>query len=301
MIKHLYVRGNYREDLLFDQIDMINAWNRIWLSALATDTKIMAVEILSNHFHICAYFDDNDEGSNPSSFMHYLRMSLSQYFNHRHKVQGSFGSRRYGIGHVSDPIDDHGEDLRDLICYIHRNVRHHNVFHDYANWQFSTFSCFFGNFENPQNCFTNSNLPKSLLWAYFPKMRKIPDGVSITPKGMIVPPEKVLMRQYVQDLFGTKEKYFMVSETTTMRESGGERHENHLTSTKNKECNVTDNMISDFIKNNMNILPVEMSREVRYKAILLAKNSFPKVSSTQLSRVFGIPYGTIKRLLRKAK
>lgn len=299
MIKHIFVRGNYRDDLFFDQIDLVNAWNRVWLSAESTGTKILAVEILSNHFHICAKFDGSSEKANVTCFMRHLRMSLSSYFNRRHRVKGSFGNRLYGIGHVLDPCIDGGSDLRDLICYIHRNVVHHKLLSEYRDWKYSTFCHLYGMFSDLKSCYSSANLPKSMFRKFFPTWRDLPAGWAITRDGLVVPPEGIFLRAEVESLFGNILNFYRESDNRTRRERMGEANERKLESKRLRIAMMTDEQISEFILEETTLLPVEMDRKQRHNAVLRIKDKLQWVSAMQLSRVFGVPYGTIRRWLEK--
>lgn len=295
-VRHIYVRGNYREDIFFDKIDLTNAWNRIWLTAEATGTQILALELLSNHFHICVRFPKCKEESDEScvtDFIHYLRMSISQYFNRRHRVHGSLGSRRYGKGKVYKSRYDGGTDLRDLICYIHRNVTHHQIASDYQNYRYSTYKCIFGEFEDPQKCFTVANLPVNKARTYLPLRKTLPAGWSMTFDGLIVPPAHLFPREELEKLFYNKEFYEDVSDTVTRREKEGEKNERLLGVVRCKDGRVTDEEVTLFVSENCQVPLLQMDRKERIEAIQFTKESMPGVKVSQLSRVFAVPATTI--------
>ena len=74
---HLYLRGNFQQEMFFDKVDMINVWNRLWLSAEATGTQILSAEILNNHFHLNGIFRDEDQRT--CFKRHFLRIAPKGY------------------------------------------------------------------------------------------------------------------------------------------------------------------------------------------------------------------------------
>lgn len=317
-IKHLFIRGNYREDIFFDKVDLINAWNRIWLSANATGVVILAVQILTNHLHICAESCTNVGGprlcnvnfGNPqlltndagdpwtSNFMHYLRMSLSEYFNLRYKVHGSLGGRRYGKADVIDPQDDGGDDLKDLIRYILRNVTHHGVTDQYQDWQFSTFKYTF-DLMDKEDIKTGKYIPEELKKAYLPASCELRKEWSMTKEGLIVPPQSLFPRKEIETLFNNKSYYLKSCGMPTRREGEGETNERLLCTPKRQCKRVTDQEIIDIINAKSLIPVVAMSLEQRYTAIRAVHVECPAASLRQLERIFSIPFRTISYILKK--
>lgn len=301
-IVHLYIRGNYRQDIFFDLVDFVNAWNRIWLSAEAAFVEILAVQILSNHLHICLRFRPPKGHPNPkvledqwlSNFVHHLRMSLSYYFNRRYDVHGSLGSRRYGSALVIDIEEDGGEDLRDLIRYILRNVTHHKITEDYRNWRYSTFKNIFG-LADETSYLRGAEIPENLLKAYIPHSRNVPRDWAMTPEGLIIPPEELFPRAELERLFGSREAYLEACDTPTRREfeRDAERHERRLNSAERNDGAVKDQTIIDYITDKSLVPIVSMTREQRAFAVKTIKKAFPAASIRQLSRIFHTPSSTI--------
>lgn len=300
-IIHIFIRGNYRQDIFFDEVDRINAWNRLWLSAKATKTEIIAAQLLSNHFHLCIRVrgSKNDEshctkpgGPAVSNFIHFLRMSLSLYFNRRHNVHGSLGSRRYGSAAVRTIDEDGGEDLRDLIRYIIRNVTHHKVTQNYKKWRYSTFGYVF-DITDTNKTFTGSNIPDNLRKAYFPATCTIPEDWSILPNGMIIPPQSVFPRDYIEKIFFSKTFYLKACDTPTRRESAMEGEKNERLLEYRQAYKTSDQQIIDFIGSHSLIPIVSMNSDQIKEAVKTIKKELPKVHLRQLSRIFHIPVSTI--------
>jgi len=292
-IKHIYIRGNYRQDLFYDKVDNINAWNRIWLSAKVAGVEILAVEILSNHIHICIRIRTAVGHLWVSEFIHHLRMSLSWYFNHRYDVHGSFGSRKYGCGKVEEITVDNGEDLKDLIRYIIRNVKHHGVTEEYQKWPFSTFRHVFGLFDE-SDIYQRDCIPNNLLKAYLPASCKLPKNWTMTKEGMIVPPPDVFPRKDIETLFRDVRTYLKECNTATSREKEceGEEQERRL-GCGTSSSRITDQEIIDFIGLRTSTPIVSMDRQQLVNQIHATHKAFPQVSLRQLSRIFQVPAGTI--------
>jgi len=298
--KHIFIRGNYRQDIFFDTIDFICAWNRIIISAFAVGVEILAIEILANHLHICIRYESDEVRSGTggpclSKFMHYLRMSLSLYFNYRYKVHGSLGSRRYGSANVVDIDDDGGEDLRDLIRYIVRNVTHHGISANYREWKFGTFQFVFGIFDG-SDCYVGSDIPDNLRKAYLPMKFIIPKNWAMTKSGMIVPPADVFPREDIEKLFISKSYYLKACDTPTVREreDQGEMHERKLGYVSSAAAKPTDQQLMDYIAERSLIPIVSMNRDQCITAIKTILRAYPKTTLAQLSRIFHTPKTTIQ-------
>lgn len=295
MITHLYLRGNFREEIFFDRVDFINAWNRLWISAFGTGVMVLSVELLSNHLHI-VLLTEGDDMKRVSEFIHYFRMSLSQYFNRRHMVSGSLGSRRFGRGHVCDPEIDGGEDLRDVIAYNLRNVTHHGVTKDYAGWDFSTYGHVFG-ISRESACYTMATIPSNLRRAYFPLNRQPPESWGVTKDGRIIPPDSVFPRTYIESLFGSREAYEKFCAQPTRREAEGDLHEHRL-SLEPPVRSVTDQEVLVFVSQICHIPIPQMCREQKIAVIKAVSEALHGTYVRQLSRIFGVPVSTVSYWLK---
>lgn len=287
---HLYLRGNYRDDIFFDKVDFMNAWNRIWIAAFETGVKIMSVELLSNHFHVVIQIVDDKQ---VSEFVHYYRMSLSAYFNRRYDVSGSLGSRRYGKGNICDPMDDAGEDLRDAICYTLRNVAHHGITRNYRDWEFSTYK-FVYDLADDMEIATLRSLPPNILRAYYPGKYEQHLNWLSTLTGMLIPPPSVFLRQEVEKLFADKAAYESKVAEVTRRESKPDASESKLGhETLPSEKSVSDQDIMDYIIANSRVSIVQMNRTQKQAASIACMEEFPNLSLRQLSRILRVPVSTI--------
>jgi len=285
--QHLYLRGNFQQEMFFDKVDMINVWNRIWLSAEATEVQILSVEILDNHFHITAIFRDDDQRT---SFKRHLRLSITQYHNRRYKVQGTLGTRIFQHA-VLRGLDD----IRDCICYHIRNVLHHGAQVDYLNYPYSTGRYVFGLAGDKQKgIFTRHTMPQK-LGTYIPARKELPLGWLMTVEGLIIPPETVFRADLIEAMFGSREEYLERLFHPTEREKmGREEPEPKVRNHANQSRKIRDEQVVEFVIEHFQISILAMNQAQKMAAIRKVLEVFPTVYLKQLSRIFGIPYTTLK-------
>jgi len=290
---HVYLRGNRKEDLFYDQTDFRCVWNRMWLAAYYTDTQILAAELLTNHFHIIIKVEakiDCEPGE--SKFMHYFRMSMTHYINKRYDVSGSLGARNFGRSIIGDIKDDNGNDLRDAICYTLRNVKHHNIQEDFLNWKWSTARSSFG-IETNDDIYVAPSIPKDRLKHILPSGIEIPNGWKVTTDNIILPPANTFDSQFVEELFDNKDKYLQTLDQVTLRE---QRNENESDSFKKKSNKKTlDLDIIGYIHTVFQTNIPNMNTKQKLNAAKEICKVLPEISSMQLSRILGIPYTTLTR------
>jgi len=285
--EHLYLRGNFQTDMFFDKVDMINVWNRIWLSARATGVQILSVAILNNHFHITVIIASDEQRTR---FVRHLRLSITQYHNRRYKVHGTLGTRTLKHAQLKD-LDD----IKDCICYHIRNVLHHGISKDFLNYPFSTCKFVFNLSESKQKgIYTRETLPHNLE-AYLPAREKLPEGWYTTIEGIIMPPPEIFRADMIEVLFESREDYLKQLTYTTKREaSNAETPESTIRIYANDSRKIQDEMVVEFVKANCQIPIPSMNTNQKMVAIRKILDEIPKVNQKLLSRIFGIPYTTIK-------
>ena len=293
MYQHLYLRGNFKQEMFFDKVDMINAWNRLWLSAEATGTQILSAEILNNHFHLTGIFRDEDQRTR---FKRHFRLSITQYHNRKYDVHGTLGTRTLKHAELKDP-----EDLRDCICYHLRNVLHHNITSNYLDYPYSTVRFVFDLASTGQQGFyTCETLPSSLDHAYLPARVQLQEGWMMTREGLIVPPTGVFRADLVEALFeGSRDNYLKTLSRRTTREDGDTGPEDGFRTDAN-HSRVYDEQVVEFVKKNCRIPIPSMSEGQKMAAIYQIIEQFPRVSQRLLSRLFGIPNTTLSYRMKKA-
>ena len=324
--KHIFVRGNHRDDIFYDKVDMINAWNRIWLSAAATGVLVVAVVLLNNHFHLCICIPDDDSDSKISDFMHHLRMSLSSYFNRRYQVHGSLGQRRFGKADVVDITIDKGEDLRDLICYIHRNPTHHNVTPHFEKWQFNSFVYMAEYFDAESLVYAKAHVGKisaesySIVQeqtqgqsgslsskssndcadvnSYIPHRVTLPRDWESNSVGMIIPPAELFPRKIIVSIFKDRYAFLMNHCRVTARESRNDECDERPLKKRPKRMRPSDSQIIGHVEAVMGIHIVMMEKNQKISALKMAKQRFPDATLKQLQRIFSVPCSTVSYWLR---
>lgn len=286
MYQHLYLRGNFQQDMFFDKVDMINVWNRMWLSAYATGILILSAVILNNHFHITCIFRDEDQRTR---FKRHFRLSITQYHNRRYQVKGTLGTRTLKHADLKDE-----EDLKDCICYHIRNVLHHGITSNYLDYPYSTARFVFDLASADQlGFYTSDTLPDNLARAYLPAREKLPKGWMMTREGLIVPPTTVFRADIVEKIFnGTREDYLEALTHRTTREAGDTGPEDGFRTNAN-DARLYDEQLAEFVKENCRVPIPSMSEGQKMAAIYQILEQFPKANRRLLSRLFGIPPTTL--------
>lgn len=286
MYQHLYLRGNFRQDMFFDKVDMINVWNRLWLSAEATGTQILSAEILNNHFHLTGVFRNEEQRTR---FKRHFRLSITQYHNRRYDVYGTLGTRTLKHAELKDI-----EDIRDCICYHLRNVLHHGITGNYLDYPYSTARYVFDLASTGQQGFyTSETLSENLARAYLPAREKLPKGWMMTREGLIVPPTGVFRADLVEALFdGSRDTYLETLTHRTTRESADTGPEDGFRTNAN-DSRVYDEQMSEFVKENCRVPIPSMSEGQKMAAIYQIVEQFPRANRRLLSRLFGIPPTTL--------
>ena len=291
LYQHLYLRGNFKQEMFYDKVDMINVWNRLWLSAEATGTQILSAEILNNHFHINGIFRDEDQRTR---FKRHFRLSITQYHNRRYEVSGTLGTRTLKHAALKDL-----EDIRDCICYHIRNVLHHGITSNYLDYPYSTVRYVFDlASEKQQGFYTRETLHPNLAHAYLPARVQLPKGWLMTREGLIVPPTGVFRADFVEELFdGSRDIYLETLSHRTTREAADTGPEDGFRTNAN-HSRVYDEQVVEFVKKNCRVPIPSMSEGQKMAAIYQIVEQFPEVNQRLLSRLFGIPNTTLAYRLK---
>lgn len=304
---HLYLRGNFQQDIFFDKDDFIQALNRLALSAEATDTKIWALEYLDNHYHLVVETPDK------TAFMHYYRMSMSYYHKKKYGVGGMLGCRDYGSGSIVDPSEDGGEDLKDAISYVLRNVKRHHVAEDFYNYPWSSVRLYF----NEPKSFTPID-PKKIQF-YIPKSRDLPRGYRMDESGIILLQDYVQIKD-VEKLFGSKQKFHEYLSAPSRREqealakekTAEQKREKRLDkASKEHYAKVQDTEISQFITAELDLMATysriapktirQMTKNEKKEMAINVIRRFQHCGLRQLSRILCIPTSTLREVLAEPR
>lgn len=292
MLKHLYLRGNFQQDMFYDKVDMINVWNRLWLSAKATGVQIASAVILNNHLHLSVIYLNDEQ---LASFKHHFRLSITQYHNKRYSVRGTLGTRTFKHAPLID-----ADDIKDCVCYHLRNVLHHGITGNYLDYPFSTVRFVFDlSGEYQQGYYTQETLPENLSHAFLPARELLPKGWMMSRDGMIVPPAGVFRPDLVEALFGNSRETYLktLTQCTTRESSDHDEPCTHASDSRNVQS--LDEKVLEFIKGNFRIHVRSMSLWQKMIAIVKVREEFPNISYKTLERIFGIPATTIRYRIRK--
>ena len=315
--QHLYLRGNYQQDMFFDKIDMINTWNRLWLSAEAVDAQILSFIILNNHFHLIVIFQNDEQRTR---FKHHFRLSITQYHNRRYKIRGTLGTR--SLQHALLKNED---DIKDCICYHIRNVLHHGITSNYLDYPYSTARAVFSLASAKQQGFyTRETLPDNLARAYLPASKELPKGWMMTIEGLIVPPKNIFRADLLEAFFNNSSETYLDALThRTIREAEDNGPNDGLltgktctpthSASETRVCNsrtddtsasetrserITDETVVEYVKEMCQVPIPAMNNEQKMIAIKLIIKQYPQVSIRLLSRLFAIPNSTLKFRLK---
>lgn len=293
---HIYLRGNHKQDFFYKKNDYINVINRLALAAYHTSTKIWALEYLSNHFHLVIETKDR------SAFMHYYRLSITQWYNHEYGGNGSIGGRHHGWGRITNPSEDGGEDLKDAISYTLRNCKKHGILDDFYNYPWSTIRLYYNKRQN-----STSLISKREASAFFPIHAIIPDHYRIDKSGMIVPQDFINV-QGVEKLFGTIENFKNALSKPSRREINNQTDLERLKATiprHNAQKPILDIVISEEILAHLDLYSQKYRNAPRNilqmtfdEKILMAKyikKQYPRCSVAQLARILLVPDSTLRR------
>lgn len=109
---HIYARGNNRQNLFYDEIDVLEAFCLFGMIHEKTPISISSFCFMTNHFHVLL----KSENETISKVMGIFNKRYTDYFNRRYGYVGHAFQQRFN----SSPIIDHYGILQ-VSRYIHRN------------------------------------------------------------------------------------------------------------------------------------------------------------------------------------
>lgn len=258
--QHLYLRGNFQQDMFYDKVDIINVWNRLWLSAKATGAQIVSFVILNNHLHIIVIFTSDEQRA---KFKQHFRQSITQYHNRRYQVKGTLGTRRLNHGNLKDT-----DDVKDCLCYHIRNVVHHGITAYYLEYPFSTARYVFGlESDSQKGYYTWDNIPDNLARAFLPARKQLPKEWRMTREGMIVPPEGVFRRDIIEAIFNNSVDDYLETLTHRTTREAADKEEPELAHPAGHLRNVPtpDEQVVEFVRANSRIpIPSMTDKQKRH-------------------------------------
>ncbi len=241
--------------------------------------SVLAYQFLSNHYHLIVACEK------PTDFMRGFRISYSQYFNSKYNTSGSVGKHHYSCGTISNYTK-----LEDRLIYVLRNsVKHGIEEHPYCDPYNSAQFYFFKerNMYDPEKLKLAGRKCRLNNSNYY-----IPEHFLLDSKGHIYP-RSFLDFRIVENILKPYSNYLQ-----------------KISSPSEKEIIANNGKHPTPIKIKMNdlLLSEKVVELIKPRTILSLNNDevvslcrrFRKsrsVSVRQLSRVFGIPETSLRRLL----
>jgi len=276
---HISVQGNKGQSMFWTNKEILHAIDLLGVYSHLHKVDVLAYQFLSNHYHLIVACDK------PTDFMRGFRISYSKYFNYKYNTSGSVGKHQYSCGVISNRTK-----LEDRLIYVLRNsVKHGIEEHPYCDPYNSAQYYFFKerNMYEPEKLriagkkytLNNSN--------YY-----IPEHFLLDPGGHIYP-RSFLNYKAVENVFKSYSNYLQKISTPTENEVIA----NNGKPPTPKKIKINDLLLSEKIVGLIKprtILSLDIDEVVSLCRKFISNHS---VSVRQLSRVFGIPETSLRRLL----
>lgn len=134
---HVYLRGNGKKTVFYDNIERAEFLKRCQASAEKNSCKILAFAIMDNHVHlqiIC---------NNLTQFVKSLLIGYVRWYNNKNGLSDKLFRAPFGsAGKYSD------KDILESIMYIISNPVRANICKKYEDFKWTSFECYF-NKNNP--------------------------------------------------------------------------------------------------------------------------------------------------------
>ena len=209
--RQMCLRGEGRQDFLYENCDFIAANNAYALACARFGVIPLYLIMLTNHLHDASKskLDDRAYGE----FIQSFRISLTKAVR-----KAQYGCGRIGEDRAQIKIIKTLADLKDSIAYGLSNPRQHKVKESLWKYRWSTIGMYFTDYK-----IENSQIIKkpALISTYLPSHRSLPDGYLMDRNGMILP-ECYVDKRSVESLFGNRTAFANYINTPTQREKNKE-------------------------------------------------------------------------------
>lgn len=286
---HVVLRGNNYQNLFLDQLDYINVLNRLALAAYHTDTELLAISFLSNHFHLVVYTQST------ARFMHYFRKSLTNWFNKKYNSIGNVGTREYFKSEIiiDESLPDKYWILKDKICYTLRNPIWHGVTSDFFNYPWSSISVYYH----------QSNLEKLIdqrdIGRFLPHLQVLPPKYRMSQSGLILM-DDYINKNFVEKIFGSYDHF--IKELSAPSPTELKRKDEKITKGINnngfaiyQDIHISEILIQKLNADKKDLTQLTITEKVEMYHHL--KTMFPKASIRQIARILLIPESTLRTYL----
>ena len=134
---HVIVQGIEKEYIFNDKIFKEKYYNLIQENFKKFEIKVLAYVIMSNHVHLCLYYDDI---KNLSKFMHTINSDFARYYNFVKTRVGYVFRNRYYTQEIRNQ-----RHLFNTIAYIHNNPVKAGMVLDASQYLYSSFNDYINN------------------------------------------------------------------------------------------------------------------------------------------------------------
>ena len=145
---HIIVQGIEKRYIFYKDNYKIKYISLIQENAKKFNISIIAFCVMSNHIHICLYYE---EIQNVSKFMHMINSLFASYYNYLENRVGYVFRNRY----YSKEIRDKNQ-LFNTIAYIHKNPLKARLVDNISDWGYSTY-----------NDYINCKIDKKIIMVVF--------------------------------------------------------------------------------------------------------------------------------------
>lgn len=283
---HIFTKGDSAKNLLCAEKEYVNIINRMWLVARATQTKVLAVSLMTNHLHMVV------QTSSPVSFMYHLNNACERYYRTVFPGVKSPKLLRFGMSNIQDPEIDCGTDLKDAIMYVSRNAKLHGFANEALSYRWSTARMPFRLFPCPR-AYSFADVPPSVANMFLPSPHILPQGWFMSTDGSLIPTVDVYPVDLIETLFDTPSGYIKSMGVRTSREDQALSNETLLSRSvplcASAGIPITDQDIKDYVAKHFFTAVGQVPRRQLLGAMRSVKESYPQCSRRMLARVFNVP------------
>ena len=158
---HIYTRGNNRQNIFRDEIDMIEVFRLLAMIHSDYPISICAFCIMTNHYHFLL----KSETISISKIMSLFNKRYTDYYNRKYNHVGHVFQQRFNSSPLLFP-----QDLLQVSKYIHRNPINtkEKMVAKMEDYSYSSYQYYKKNFESPYTFISRQDLLSSI---YHPNER----------------------------------------------------------------------------------------------------------------------------------
>ncbi|WP_428910033.1 transposase [Niallia sp. Krafla_26] len=152
---HIYTRGNNRQIIFRDEIDMIEVFRLLEMIHIQYPISICCYCIMTNHYHFLL----KSEAASISKIMAIFNKRYTDYYNQKYNHCGHVFQQRFNSSPILIP-----QDLLEVSKYIHRNPIHTKepMVDKMEEYRYSSY-LFYKNNQKPAYSFINVEDPQRVF------------------------------------------------------------------------------------------------------------------------------------------